>query len=313
MMKGRGLVGSLSAIATRWFPALVLGAAVLGYLFPSGSALFAPAIVWLLGVVMLGMGMTLRPADFAPLLKRPLVALTGIAAQYAVMPVVAWALCLAFALPPPVMVGVLLVGCSPGGTSSNVITYLAKGDVALSVAMTSLSTLLAIMVTPALMLVLADARVPVDAAAMMLTVLKIVLAPVLLGFVLRLAFERQVERLLVALPVLSVTAIVVIVGAVVGLNAGRLLSTAGWVLLVVAIHNTTGLALGYGFAKIARGNLAQRRAVSIEVGMQNSGMAVALAAKHFADPAAMLAGAVFSVWQNISGPILASWWRRDST
>lgn len=258
---------------------------------------------------MFGMGLTLTPVDFALVGKRPVPVVIGVVAQYGIMPLLGWGVSMALGLPPALAAGVILVGCCPGGTASNVVSYLARGDVALSVAMTSVSTILAPVLTPLLTLWLAGRYMPVDAAAIGLSILQIVLIPVVVGLVVRHVLPRLVERLLPALPWISVAAITVVVIAVVSGSAGIIFSAGLLVFAAVLLHNGLGYALGYGAARIFRLQTPARRTTAIEVGMQNSGLAAGLA-RTYLTPEAALPGAIFSVWHNVSGAALAAYWRR---
>ncbi|QBI56641.1 bile acid:sodium symporter family protein [Streptomonospora litoralis] len=298
-----------AAFAGRWFGLLILASALLGLLIPEQAARLTPWISVLLGVIMFGMGLTLRPADFKIALTRPQAVVVGVIAQFLIMPIVGWGLAELLQLPPLLVVGMVLVGAAPGGTASNVIVYLARGDVALSVAMTSISTLLAPFLTPLLVLWLAGSTLPVDAGDLFLSILQVVLIPVLLGIVARALFSRAVQKVLPLLPLVSVVGIMIVVFAVVGANADALLSTGALVIVAVILHNLIGLALGYGAGKAVRLPESSRRTVSVEVGMQNSGLAAALATTHF-EPLAALPAALFSVWHNISGALLATYWSR---
>ncbi|MFW6051921.1 MAG: bile acid:sodium symporter family protein [Myxococcota bacterium] len=300
----------IGAWLVRGFAAWVLLGALGGWLWPAGFTWSLDWVEPLLGLVMFGMGMTLRVEDFARVAAQPRAALGGVAAQFVVMPLVAYALAHAAGLPPALAAGVVLVGSCPGGTASNVVTFLARGDLALSVTMTSVATLLAPLVTPLLVWGLAGRWVPVDFAALLLSILQIVLAPVLLGLLLHHRAPRLVARALPATPIVSVLTIVLIVAGIVGATAPRLADAGPPLLAVVAAHNGLGLALGYAAAAALGLALAQRRTIALEVGMQNSGLAVALAVAHF-DPMAALAGAAFSVWHNLTGPALATWWARS--
>jgi bile acid:Na+ symporter, BASS family len=302
-------VAAISAFVGRWFALIVVVAGGVALLVPDAFAGGAALVPYLLMLIMLGMGTTLRLADFAVVARRPWALLLGVAAQYVVMPGVAWVLAQALDLPAAVAAGVILVGAAPGGTASNVMVYLAKGDTALSVAMTSVSTLLAPLLTPLLVLWLAGEYLPVDAGGLFTSIVQIVLVPVLLGVVLRLAVPRVVERVLPALPLVSVAGITAVVVIVVAASADTITSVGLVVVLAVVLHNSLGLALGYGIARACGMDVSARRAVSIEVGMQNSGLAAGLATVHFS-PAAALPGAVFSVWHNVSGSLLASYWAR---
>lgn len=302
---------TLSQVASNYFAFLVILAAVVGLVRPSTFQAALPHIPLLLGVIMFGMGMTLRVEDFSEVLIRPKDVAVGVLAQYSIMPLLAYGLARAFALPDDLAVGVVLLGACPGGTASNVITYLAKGDVALSVTMTSVSTLFAPIMTPLLTLWLAETWAPVPVGGLFVSAVKIVLIPVLLGLAVHIRFSEQVEKGIAVLPLVSVATIVVVVGAVIGANAQQILTCALTIFAVVVLHNLLGLALGYG-AGLAMGmNEPRKRAIAAEVGMQNSGLSVALAMSHF-NPAVAIPGAIFSVWHNISGPVLATIWsRRD--
>lgn len=303
------VITNIADLVGRWFAPLVLLGGIAGLLVPEQASLVAPHISLLLGVIMFGMGLTMRPVDFAVLVKHPKAVIFGILAQYTVMPLLAWAIAHTLSLPPLLVVGMVLVGSAPGGTASNVIVYLARGDVALSVAMTSLSTLLAPLVTPLLVLGLAGSTLPVPAGDLFVSILQVVLLPVVAGLLLRMAADRFVERILPAMPLVSVTGIVVVVAAVVGANADAVLSTGLLVALAVVLHNCLGLGLGYLVGMAVRLPETARRAISVEVGMQNSGLAAALATAHFA-PLAALPGALFSVWHNMSGALVATYWAR---
>ncbi|WP_455594358.1 bile acid:sodium symporter family protein [Cloacibacillus porcorum] len=282
----------------------------------AAAALFVPtALIWiktswittLLMIVMFGMGLTLNPVDFAVVFRRPKDVILGCLAQFTIMPLLAFALGKAFALDDALLVGVILVGTCPGGTSSNVITYLSKGDVALSVGMTSVSTLLAPLLTPALTYLLLRQTVSVDIAAMFMSIVKVVILPIAAGFVINKFFSSTTQKAVKVLPLVSVTAIVMIVAAVVSANSAKIMTTGVLVFSVVILHNILGYALGYVIAAFLKVPLAKKKAISIEVGMQNSGLATSLAATSFPSLAlATVPGAVFSVWHNISGAILAN-------
>ena len=302
-------VQQVSAVVGRWFPLIVLVAGAVALLTPGTFTGLAPAVPWLLSVIMLGMGMTLRPADFAIIGRRPWALLLGVAAQYSIMPLLGWGLAHLLGFSALLTAGMILVGSAPGGTASNVMVYLAKGDTALSVAMTTVSTLLAPVLTPLLVLWLVGDDLPVAAGDLFTSIVEIVLVPVVLGLLLRLLLPRLVESLLDVLPLISVAGITGVVVAVVAGSADTIKSVGLLVALAVVLHNCGGLALGYAVGKVSRVPVATRRAISIEVGMQNSGLAAGLAAAHFS-PAAALPGAIFSVWHNVSGSLLAGYWSR---
>lgn len=300
---------SIATFAGRWFALLVVLGGAIGLLLPETTAALSPAIAPLLGVIMFGMGLTLRARDFGVVLRHPRAVFVGLIAQYLVMPLAGWGIATTFGFPSALLVGMILVGASPGGTASNVVVYLARGDVALSVAMTSVSTLLAPLLTPVLVMWFAGNVLPVDAVGLFMSIVKIVLVPVVLGIVVRALFPRWVERALPLLPLVSVAGIVVVVAAVVGGNADSLLSVGVLLLLAVALHNAFGMFLGYLAGRLVGLPESARRAISVEVGMQNSGLAASLATAHFT-PLAALPGALFSVWHNLSGALIASFWSR---
>ncbi|MCG5226218.1 bile acid:sodium symporter family protein [Acinetobacter pittii] len=266
-------------------------------------------IPWILGIIMLGMGMTMTVDDFKGVLQSPKAVLIGVVAQFVVMPGLAYVLCKLFNLPPEIAVGVILVGCCPGGTASNVITYMAKGNVALSVACTSVSTLLAPILTPAIFYLLASQWLKIDAASMFISILQVVLLPIVVGLILRTWFKRQVESYIQVMPLVSVIAIVAIVAAIIGGSKAAILQSGLLILAVVILHNGLGYLLGFTAARFFKLPYADSKAIAIEVGMQNSGLGVALAAVHFAaSPITAVPSAIFSLWHNISGPALATYW-----
>lgn len=283
-------------------------------------ALFVPAsclwiqtswVNYLLMIVMFGMGLTLKPSDFVVVFKRPKDIIIGCIAQFTLMPLIAFVLGKGFGLEAGLLAGVILVGTCPGGTSSNVITYLSKGDVALSVGMTSVNTLLAPFLTPAITYLLLRTSVTVDVTSMFVSIIKVVIVPILLGFVINKFFGKFVSKALDILPVVSVVAITLIVAAVVSHNSSKILETGFVVFAVVILHNVLGYALGYLLGRILKLPLSKKKALSVEIGMQNSGLATSLAGSAFPDLAmATVPGAIFSVWHNISGAILANIFRR---
>lgn len=281
---------------------------------PTFTWISTSAITPMLGVVMFGMGLTLKPSDFKPVLTHPKHIIIGELAQFIVMPSIAWLLCKALNLSTELSIGVILVGCCPGGTASNVICYLAKGDIALSVAMTGVSTLLAPLVTPALVLLLAEQSVDVDIIGMFLSIVQVVIIPIVIGFAVNHYFSKITQCITPLLPMLSTTAIALIIGIIVSHNAQNILSCSMIVAMVVILHNTFGLLLGYLAGKALGIDKAKRTAISIEVGMQNSGLATSLAATHFAMfPMATVPGAIFSVWHNFSGSIAAQLFRKANS
>ena len=262
-------------------------------------------------IVMFGMGLTLKLEDFKLVFTRPKDILIGCLAQFTIMPLLAFALGKLFHLDAALLAGVVLVGTCPGGTSSNVITYLSKGDVALSVGMTSVNTLLAPLLTPAITYLLLRTTVTVDPVSMFLSIVKVVIVPIALGFVINKLFGKFTQKLVKVLPSVSVIAICLIVAAVVSHNAEKIMTTGAIVFVVVILHNLLGYACGFGLGKLLHMSVPKTKAISIEIGMQNSGLATSLAGTAFPDLAmATVPGAIFSVWHNISGAILANLYNR---
>ena len=257
------------------------------------------------------MGLTLSLDDFKRALAMPGLIISGLLLQYTVMPLTALFIARALQLDPALTIGLILVGTCPGGTASNVITYLAKGNVALSISLTSLSTILAVILTPAITYFIADATIDVPAARMLGTILTIVIFPVALGITLKHYYAYRIKTIENYLPLIAVCAIVLIIAIITALNAEQFSRLGTILLLAVALHNATGLLIGYVSARMLGYKTRECRTLAIEVGMQNSGLAVALAIKHFS-AAAALPGAIFSIWHNISGSTLAFFWSKKS-
>ena len=302
----------LCKLISDYMALLVLLAAVVAMVFPDTFNHVKPTIINpLLGIIMFGMGMTLHFDDFRVVFSRPQDVLIGCLAQFTVMPLLAWSLARLFALDEALTVGVVLVGCCPGGTASNVITYLAKGDLALSVGMTATSTLLAPVMTPLLVWLLADKTVDVDMAGMLLSILWVVILPIITGLIVKWLWPKFTEKATAYLPAVSSLAIAFIVLIVISANAHKLLLGGMVIVAVVVLHNLCGLGLGYLIGRLLCLPTPKRKAISIEVGMQNSGLASSLATLHFAAyPMATIPGAVFSVWHNISGALVARLYTR---
>ena len=303
------MLASFSAFVGKTFAVWVLLFAVLGFVFPETFKQFAPYIVTLLGIIMFGMGLTLSLDDFREVVRRPVDVGIGVASQFLIMPLLAVLLTRIIPMSPEVAAGVILVGCCPGGTSSNVMTYLGKGDVALSVACTSVTTLAAPLVTPFLVWFFASQFLPVDAMAMFMSIVKVILVPLALGVLAQKLVPGVVKSAVPVLPLVSVTGIVLIVAAVVAGSKGAIATSGLLIFVVVVLHNGIGYMLGFTAAKLTGMSLAKRKAIAVEVGMQNSGLGAALAAAHFS-PLAAVPSAIFSVWHNISGALLANYFAR---
>lgn len=307
-------ISQISAFLSKYIGVIIILLSVVAFFKPSGFAWATSYTSWFLGVAMFGMGLTISGKDFQIVFTRPKEVLIGCVAQYTIMPLAAWLLATVMDLPADLALGVILVGCCPGGTASNVITYIAGGDVALSVGMTTVSTLIAPLLTPALVYLLGGAWVEVSFLSMVVSVVKVVLVPVLLGIAIHTLFGEFIQKISGILPLVSVVSIVMIIAGIVANNAEKLLSCGALVLLVVVLHNGIGLLLGLGAGKLLGSSYEKETAIAIEVAMQNSGLAVSLAAANFAaNPLATLPGAIFSVWHNISGSIFASLRRRHIT
>ena len=299
----------VSGFAGKYMAVIALLVAIIALIFPQPIHAAIPTswVNTLLGIVMFGMGMTLKLSDFKVVFTKPKAVICGILSQFIIMPVLAFLLVTLFQLPTELAVGVILVGACPGGTSSNVMTYLAKGDVALSVGMTACTTIMAPFVTPALVLLLAGQTVDVSYVSMLVSIVQVVLVPIALGFVINYFFSKFAQAFSKALPLISVVAICLIIMAVVSANAAKLMTTGPLVVAVVMLHNVCGYALGYLVGRLLGLTKEQMRTLSIEVGMQNSGLATSLATMHFAAmPMAAVPGTVFSVWHNISGAVYAN-------
>ncbi len=304
----------ITAFVSRYMAVIVILVAALALFVPSSVSFLKTSYVNpLLGIVMFGMGLTLKPNDFKVVFSRPKDVIIGCIAQFTVMPLLAFLLTKVFQLSPELAIGVILVGTCPGGTSSNVMTYLSKGDVALSVGMTACSTILAPFLTPALTYLYAGQTVDVNVWSMFLSIVQVVILPIVLGFLINHFFKKFTETVVEILPLISTLAIVAIVAAVVSANSANLMTSGALIIVVVILHNVLGYLLGYVIGKVLKLDETKCRAISIEVGMQNSGLATSLATVHFAQyPLATIPGAVFSVWHNVSGAILANFFARTA-
>lgn len=293
---------------SRFMALIVLAVAALALFVPSsGLWISLKAVNYLLMVVMFGMGLTMKLDDFKVVFTQPKDVLIGCLAQFTVMPLLAFSLGKIFGLEAGLLAGVILVGTCPGETSSNVITYMSKGNVALSVGMTSVNTLLSPIVTPAITYLLLRTSVKVDMLAMCLSILQVVILPIALGFVVNKFAKKFVSKVIDILPVVSVIAICLIVSTVVSHNAEKILTTGAIVFVVVILHNLLGYACGFGLGKVLKMDMPKTKALTVEIGMQNSGLATSLANTAFPSLAmATVPGAIFSVWHNISGAILAN-------
>ena len=302
----------VARVISKYFGIIIILFMTVGFISPDvfnwvTSVVFGQSVInILLGVIMFGMGMTLSLEDFKLVLKRPLDVLKGTLAQFLIMPLIAFLLSKIFGLEEALMVGVVLVGTCPGGTSSNVISYMAGGDVALSVTMTTVSTLLAPILTPAITYLLIQETVSFSPLGMFVSILQVVILPIALGLVIRTILRETADTIEEYMPAVSSIAISCIVGGVIGANKEKIVASFGLIVVVVILHNLLGYALGFFVGRMSGMDNRQSITVAIEVGMQNSGLATSLAASQFAAmPLAAVPGALFSAWHNISGAIFA--------
>lgn len=303
------ILEAISTIAGKYFAVWVICIAVIAFIAPDPFLIFGGYITILLGIVMFGMGLTLKAVDFKLILTNPVPVIIGVCAQYIIMPLTAFCIAYIMNLPAELAAGLVLLGSVPGGTASNVMVYLAKGNVPLSITMTSFSTLLAPIATPLILLLLAGKWMPVDPIAMFTSIIQVIIFPIILGIVVRRLVPQVVEKSINVVPLISVVAIMIIVSAVVAGNVNSIASAGSIIFMAVVFHNAFGLLFGYLTALVLGLDESNRRAISIEVGMQNSGLGVALATAHFG-PLAALPSVLGAVWHNISGPILATYWSK---
>ncbi|PPB08200.1 bile acid:sodium symporter family protein [Brevibacillus laterosporus] len=300
-----GFVERISSFAGKTFTVWVLLFSVIAYVYPEHFTWIGAYVIPLLGIVMFGMGLTISASDFKEVFRRPKDVALGVIGHYLVMPLLAFLLAYFLELPPEIAVGVILVGCCPSGTASNVMVFLSRGDVALAVAIASVSTLLAPVVTPFLILLLASKWVDINIWSLFYSIIQVVIIPLALGLFVKKYFGKQATASVKALPLVSVVAIVMIICGVVAGNQAKLASAGLIIFAVVVLHNVLGFLLGFLFARLCGMDIAKQKAVAMEVGMQNSGLGVAIATAHFS-PLAAVPSAIFSVWHNISGSVLAS-------
>lgn len=297
----------ISKWITKLFPLWVIVFSVYAFLNPAPFKPYAQYISYLLGVIMLGMGLTMTIGDFKLVLTRPKDVFCGIFFRYLIMPFVGFTVAKMMGLPPALAAGLVLVGCCPSGTASNVMTFLAKGDTALSVTVSSFNTVLAPILTPYMFLFLAGTLIPIKAEALLVDIVKIVILPITIGLVMRTFMSAFVDKIMKIVPVLSVVCIVFVIAIVIALNAAKLATVALIAFIAVALHNAIGLGIGYGASRAVGMNHHKSKAICFEIGMENSGLAAALALAHL-DPVAAVPGAIFSVWHNLSGSLLAGYW-----
>lgn len=299
--------------ATRGFPAWVLIASLVSLAYPPSFTWFSGRMITAgLGIIMLGMGITLTVDDFRRVARFPGRVAAGVALQFGIMPALGWCLASLYNLPTPLAVGLILVASCPGGTASNVIAYLAKADVPLSVTMTSISTLMAIAATPFFATLLAGSRVDVPALGLFLTTVQVILLPVAAGVVMNRYLPRLTGRILPVMPLVAVVFITLIVASIIGAGREEILK-AGWRLIaaVFSLH-AGGFFLGYAASFALTRDVLSARTISIEVGMQNSGLGAVLARANFTNPATAIPSAMSSLFHSLIASLLAAWWKRSA-
>ncbi|WP_449355248.1 bile acid:sodium symporter family protein [Virgibacillus natechei] len=302
---------SLSNFSNKYFAFITIVVAALAFFMPGGFNWLNNYMTILLGIVMFGMGLTMKPTDFKLVLTKPIPVIIGVILQFTIMPLLAFGIATLLNLPPALAAGIILVGSVPGGTASNVMVYLAKGNIALSITMTSVSTMLAPIMTPTLLYLLAGQWIPVDPFAMFLSIIQVIIVPIVLGLIVQRFFPSAVGKSIEILPLISVIAISGVVAAVVAGNTENIASSGLLIFVTVLLHNWSGLLLGFLVATLLRLDEETRRALSIEVGIQNAGLGTTLANAHFAaQPLTALPGAIAVVMHVISGSILASIWSK---
>lgn len=292
---------------TRLFPLWAVLASLIAYFSPTSVAGISPYVTILLTIIMLAMGVTLSLSDFRRVFTRPAPVIAGIVLHYLVMPLAAWAIAKVLRMPPDLTAGMVLVGSVASGTSSNVMIYLAKGDVALSVTISALSTVVGIFATPLLTRLYVDASIVVDVHGMLLSIAQIVALPIIAGLIIHHLFTGFVRKIEPLLPLVSMVCILLIIAAVVGGTQQSIASVGLIVALGVILHNGIGLLGGYWGGRLLGFDESICRTLAMEVGMQNSGLAATLGKLYFT-PIAALPGALFSVWHNLSGSLLAGYW-----
>jgi len=297
---------------TKFFPLWAILFAAFAFQFPYLFTSFKDAIIPLLMMIMFGMGMTLSWDNFKGVFRSPGIIVFGVSLQYLIMPFAAFAVAKIFNLPAGLMAGIILVGCSPGGTASNVMCYLGNADVALSVTLTVVNTFAAVIATPSFSYLFLHQIVPVPFGDMMFSILQIVLVPVLIGTTINSLWGKRLETVRKYFPALSIAAIISIIAIIVALNKASIYDVDLITIVCTILLNLLGYSLGYYIPKLFKYDKRICRTIAIEVGMQNSGLSVALAIKYFSAIAA-LPGAIFSVWQNISASLLAELWRSNDS
>lgn len=294
-----------------WFTRLmvvwVVLAAIVGYAQPNVLIVLKPYMDWLFSLTMLGIGMVMTFKDFEPIFKKPQTTLLGTAAQFAIMPLLGFLIAKALRLPPDLALGLIIVGSVPGAMASNVISYLAKADVAYSVALTSTTTFLAPLLTPAFTYLYARSYIAIPFWPMFFSIINMVILPLIIGIIIRRLFSDKIEKIQELFPALSSLFIAFICGLVVALNRPIIANLSGIIFVAVFLHNFFGLILGYMAGILYRFDVKRCRTLAFEVGMQNAGLGAVLSLKLFS-PQAALPNALFATWCIITASLLAEYW-----
>lgn len=301
-------LGEIVKFITKYFSLWIILGVVAAYFNPDPFKPLSKYVPYCIMAVMLSMGLTVSADDFKLVLSRPKDVFWGIVLRYMIMPFIALALTKVLDLPPVLAAGLILVGCCPSGVASNVMTFLAKGDTALSITVSSINTIIAPFITPFMFVFLVGTIVPVDAQAILMDILKIVLIPVFLGAVIRAFASDFVDKIMPIIPIVSVIAIFVTTSSGFALSAGSLANVALIAFVAVALHNILGLTTGYWAARGVGMPHFKAKALCFEIGMENGGLAMALALAHLA-PLAFIPAAIFNLIHNLTGPTLANYWR----
>ena len=303
------MLGKVLSFYTKYFAIWVIAFGVVAYFWPGPFKALGPGMDWFFALTMFGIGSVLQIEDFKRIAQKPVIVLIGSAAQFSIMPLGAFVLAKLFGLPPEIAVGLILTGSAPGAMASNVMSYIAKADTAYSVSLTTVSTLLCPLLTPGLTFILARSRLEVPFWEMMLSVIKMVIVPLFVGFGVRHYFKGKVEKVLPIFPAISVTFIIFICSMVIALNKNRLGQVTVLVLIAAVILNIYGMLGGYGVGRAFRMEVRRRRTLAIEIGMQNAGLGTVLALNHFGEKAAIPA-AIFVFICIITASIMAAVWQK---
>jgi BASS family bile acid:Na+ symporter len=303
------MLDKILSFYTKYFAVWVIIFGIVAYLFPKPFKALGPGMDWFFALTMFGIGAVLKIEDFQRIAARPAIVLIGSIAQFTVMPFGAFAIAKIFNLPTAMAVGLILTGSAPGAMASNVMSYIAKADTAYSVSLTTVSTLLCPVLTPGLTFILARSRLEIPFWNMVFSVIKMVIVPLFIGFGVRYYFKNKIEKILAVFPAISVTFIIFICSLVIALNKAHLGQVTGLILSVAIILNIYGMLAGYGVGKVFRMEVARKRTLSIEIGMQNAGLGTVLALAHFGEEAALPAAAFVFICI-ITASIIAELWRR---